>query len=149
MGHMFVRVSRGPNWLWQATCHKLVKREEHHHRPDARYRCDTRWINTVSFVRIFWYNLNGFLNVENVQQFYFFPRQKGSRWPPGSGACRVYTNTPKCRAKHLWVHRSRKKYCIFYANNMLIAKFTRPISHTSNTGYRLISSISVIVVFLA
>ncbi len=49
-----------------AKCHKLVEREEHHHRPDARSRCDVRWINMASFVIIFWYNLNGFLYVENV-----------------------------------------------------------------------------------
>ncbi len=30
----------------------------------------------VSFVSIFWYNLNGFLNVENVRQFNFFPAKK-------------------------------------------------------------------------
>ncbi len=86
MGHLFVRVSRGPNWFWLAKCHTLVEREEHHHCPDTRnHRCDARWINTVSLVSIFWYNLNGFLNVENVWTILFFPRQKGSRWRPGGG----------------------------------------------------------------
>ncbi len=53
-----------------------MEREEHHHRPDAQNQCDARWINTVSFVSIFWYNLNGFLIVENVRQFNFFPAKK-------------------------------------------------------------------------
>ncbi len=39
--------------------------------------------NTVSFVSIFWYNLNGFLNVENVPQFYFSPAKKAPDEPRG------------------------------------------------------------------
>ncbi len=42
----------------------------------SKHRCDARWINMVNFVSIFWYNLNGFLNVENVQQINFFPARK-------------------------------------------------------------------------
>ncbi len=37
----------------------------------------------VSFVSIFWYNLNGFLHVENVQQLYFFPAKKAPDDPRG------------------------------------------------------------------
>jgi len=59
----------------------IVEREEHHHRPDARNQCDAIWINMVSFVSIFWYNLNGFLNVENVRQFNFFPARKAGDEP--------------------------------------------------------------------
>jgi hypothetical protein len=44
---------------------------------------------------------------------------------------------PKCRVTPLQVHSLQKKYCIFYANNVLIAKFTRPTSHTSNTVDKL------------
>jgi len=58
----------------------------------------------VNFVSIFWYNLNGFLNVENVRQFNFFPAKKApddSRGvvrgpslflfcPPGSRAGQVF-----------------------------------------------------------
>jgi len=47
------------------------------------------------------------------------------------------TMFPKRRATHLGVHHSRKKYNILCANNLLIAKFTRPTSHTSNTVYKL------------
>ena len=44
----------------------------------------------------------------------------------------------KCRVTHLRVHRLQKKYCIiFYANKLLITKFTRPTSHTSNTVEKL------------
>ncbi len=60
-----------------------MEREEHHHRPDNRNQCDARWINRVSFVSIFWYNLNGFLNVENVRQFYFPPAKKAQMTPGG------------------------------------------------------------------
>ena len=45
----------------------------------------------MSFVSIFWYNLNGFLNVENVRQF--FPCQKGPDDPQEvvDGKCRITT----------------------------------------------------------
>jgi hypothetical protein len=47
------------------------------------------------------------------------------------------TTSQKHRVRHLRVHSSQKKYCIFYANNLLIAKCTRPTSHTSNTVDKL------------
>jgi hypothetical protein len=40
----------------------------------------------VSFVSIFWYNLNGFLNVKKGLTIYFFPAKKAPDEPqPGSG----------------------------------------------------------------
>ncbi len=44
---------------------------------------------------------------------------------------------PKRWATHLRVHRSQNKYCIFYADILLIAEFPQPKSHTSNTVDKL------------
>ena len=68
-------------------------------------------VNMVSFVSIFWYNLNGFLNVENVQQFFFVSRQKGSRWPPGSGEwpSTKFVRQPTVKTASCWV-RVRRVY---------------------------------------
>jgi hypothetical protein len=47
------------------------------------------------------------------------------------------TTTQNRRAKHLKVCRSQKRYNFFLANNLLIAKFPRPILHTSITVDKL------------
>jgi len=60
--------------------------------------------------------------------------------PPPNPVSSRSTTSPKRSVRHLRVHRLRKKYCIFYANNLLIAKFTRPTSHTSNTVDKLNNS---------
>jgi hypothetical protein len=41
-------------------------------------------------------------------------------------------NLPKTQGASSTSTSIAKKYCIFYANNLLIAKFTQPTSHTSN-----------------
>ncbi len=47
-----------------------------------------------------------------------------------------HTKFLKHRATHLRVHRLQKS-TVFYANNLLIAKFTWPTSHTSNSVDKL------------
>ncbi len=47
------------------------------------------------------------------------------------------TTTQNCRAKHLGVCRSQKRDIFILANNLPIAKFPRPTSHTSNTVDKL------------
>ena len=50
---------------------------------------------------------------------------------------RLHTTSQKRRARHLRIHSSQEKSCIFYANNLTIAKCTQPTSHTSNTVDKL------------
>ncbi len=54
----------------------------------------------------------------------YWRESQGYTYPAATTSCQC-TKFPKRRATHLIVHSSRKKYCIFYANSLLIAKFCR------------------------
>ncbi len=59
-------------------------------------------------------------------------------WRNLFSSCAVHHHPkPYDRAKHLGVCRLQKRYNFFLANNLLIAKFPRPTSHTSNTVDKL------------
>ena len=80
----------------------------------------------VSCCCLFWRQFT-----QGYAAFNFCPNIRVHPGAPMLGYIQVPCTTSQKRSvRHLRVHRLQKKYCIFYANNMLIAKFTRQTSHT-------------------
>ena len=66
----------------------------------------------MSFVSIFWYNLNGFLNVENVRQFNFFPAKKAPDDSRGVVNCEQKKHVLLCEmspASHFFLFEKGEK----------------------------------------
>jgi hypothetical protein len=73
MEHPLIRVLGDPERFWLAKHPRLFTLWEYSHRRDARLGCNARWINTVSSVRMFWYEFNGFLYLEKMFDNFFSP----------------------------------------------------------------------------